>query len=126
MARQTTLDHGRSSLPIRMIQIIVWLVIAAAFAHLYLDVDASGRVRTLLVGAAVAAVLLSALVGAVDSPATTIISGTAAAATCLLAVGLWRLHLAHETGVLLFIGGAVNAAIATARLRVRGRPSIGS
>lgn len=108
-----------------MIQVVVWLVIAAAFGHLYLDVDASSRVQALLAVVAIASVFLSVLVGAVDSRTTTTVSGLAAVATSLLAVGLWRLHLAHETGVLLFIGGAINAAIATAHLRVRGRTSVG-
>jgi hypothetical protein len=112
--------------PRSSLQAVIWLLIAAAFAHLYVDADGVSQfAHWWFAILAAAAVILAILTGAIDSRRATTVSAAAAAAITLLAVVLLRLHIAHETGVLLLVSGALNVTIGALRLASAGQLRIG-
>ena len=95
----------------RLVQTLAWLAVAIALLHLILSSTRAPAtdLRGWFAIGAFAALLLASLTWAA-SDRTRSISAVAGVATSLLALALIAVRAAHETGVVMLLGGALNAA----------------
>jgi hypothetical protein len=97
------------------------LAIATAFAHLILSSTRppATDLRAWFAVAAVVSLVFAIVAWSSQGRAVGMICGIAAMAAALLALALIGLRVAHETGVVLLVGGTLNAAIANMSFRAR-------